>query len=76
MATFGLLGQLKAAGVTGEDLRTKYDIKVVNAWRNCSEQPLETMPLAMCDNRTAGQAVNSSMSLPTSKAVFWGQSPR
>lgn len=54
MATFGLLGHLKAAGVTGEDLRTKYDVKVVNAWRNCSEHPLETMPLAMCDRRTVG----------------------
>merc|ERR1712100_853999 len=54
MATFGLLGQLKAAGVTGADLRTKYEVKVMGAWRNCSEHPLETMPLAMCDRRTVG----------------------
>lgn len=54
IATFNLLEKLKAAGITPEDLRSKYRVIVVNAWRNCSDQPLDTMPLAMCDSRSVG----------------------
>lgn len=59
LATYGLLGQLKAAGITGADLagpNAKYRVMVVNAWRNCSDYALETMPLAVCDRRTVAMS--------------------
>merc|ERR1719473_83427 len=64
MATFGLLGQLKAAGITSNDLRGmgKYRVLMVNAWRNCAEHPLDTMPLAVCDSRTVGAESEESAS--------------
>jgi hypothetical protein len=54
LASFGLIDQLRSAGVTGYDLRFKYRVLVVNAWRNVSDEPLKTMPLAVCDMRSVG----------------------
>lgn len=57
-APVSTLQQLKEAGITPADLRseTKYRVMVVNAWRNCSPHPLETMPLAVCDRRTVADS--------------------
>lgn len=54
IAEFGFLEQVKSAGITADDFRHRYQLVVVNAWRNCDDLPLDTMPLAMCDRRTVG----------------------
>jgi len=53
--TFGIFGELQAAGVTGAELSASR-VMVVHAWRNVSEQPLRDFPLALCDARSVEEA--------------------
>lgn len=45
-ATFGIVDQMKAAGVTAEELANSRMV-MVNSWRNVSNQPLTRFPLGV-----------------------------
>lgn len=70
--------KVRGAGVTVEDLRERYQVVVVNAWRHLGDDPraVESCPLAVCDNRTVAAedlvvAVNGGQENP-----FARHSPR
>jgi hypothetical protein len=51
---FGFIEQLRAKGVTADDLKGSQMV-IVNAWRSIGHSPLRNFPLAVCDNRTVRQ---------------------
>jgi hypothetical protein len=52
-ATFGIVDQMKKAGVKLEELYNSR-LVMVNSWRNISKIPLTRFPLGVCDARTVG----------------------
>jgi len=52
-ATFGIVDQMKEAGVQIEELYNSR-LVMVNSWRNISKIPLTRFPLGVCDARTVG----------------------